>query len=141
MRARKIIASAIGLLGLMLAADSSAITFVVSKDFPKHFYCHFRADGWVYKTCVTGCLYPQEFYEEGGWSSRRHAGATYHAHWPGLVKVLASCFDDQANENILPTGHICYSINKNDPDTTVTITHRGHQILFNGEYPKGNGHC
>lgn len=141
MNTRHIIAGILGLLGLVITANSSAITFVISNDFPKHFYCHFRAYRWHYSPCMgDGCAFAEEYYNKGGWSSKHHAGSTYRQDW-GVLKVITSCFDDYTLDNILPTGHICYSFKKEDSDIIVNVTHAGSHILFNGKSPESFNNC
>lgn len=141
MKTKRIILLAMSLFGLLECTNSLAesyIGFVISKDFPKHFYCHFRSYRWTEDSgrFNDGTV----FYYKGGWSSRRYAGDSYYQGGSGLEKVVASCFDDHVNEKISATGYICFPVNNND-HLTVHVTHSGSQILFNGAPPETSKQC
>ena len=138
MKTKRIIILALSLLGLLECTNSLAahIGFVISKDFPKHFYCHFRSYRW--DSSGDGGL--PVYYIRGGWSSRYYADSAYVKGGPGLKVVVVSCFDDHVSEKISPTGHICFPVNKND-HLTVHVTHSGKQILFNGAPPDVSKQC
>lgn len=131
MKTKATIACVMGVVGLLMAMNSFAdISFLISSDFPKAFYCHFKADSVDLLS-----------KNRGGWSSKHHAGSSYHKDGLSLVRVLVSCFDDNAKDHINPMGHICYNAVDNLFGTTVIVSHSGSQILFNGQPPEASRRC
>ena len=136
MKIKHIIILAMSLFGLLECTNGLAaknISFIISKDFPTHFYCHFRA----YRREL---LHPMVL-RDGGWSSRYYADSTYHQGGPGLEVVVVSCFDNHFDEKILPTGHLSFCRNVFSSNKTVNITHSGEQVLFNGIHLHGYKEC
>lgn len=129
MKIKDLLAYTAGLFLLVASLNSVAnITFNVSPNFPKHFYCHFKVYGRYFGSSLRG----------GEWSDHYYAGSSYYEedNYFERNKIIASCFDESYLEKIQSTGHVCYSLKDGEnKNTVINITRSGSHVTLS---PMGN---
>ncbi len=104
---------------MLFAINSLALTIKLSNSLPPAFVCHFKAQ------YILSSL--------GGWSHKLHAGDTYKKDGE-ISKIVVSCFDNNKQDHINPTGHQCtYYPNLFTPANNYVVSRSGSNVLFNGK--------